>query len=84
MSASSVRVVARVRPLLPNESQKDVILEVSGEEKSKTIVKLPHPKVHSELYSFQFNSVYGQQSTQADLFDNEGTFISMSRNSANG
>jgi hypothetical protein len=72
----SVRVVARIRPLLKQEIEKDVIvtsttspLEPSGVPK---IVRIPNPKNDAELYSFQFNSVYGQEATQQDIFDNEG------------
>lgn len=69
----SVRVVARVRPLLKSEIEKDVILETSGDNAaSKTSVKIPNPKCPSEGYSFQFNSVYDRDTTQAQLFDNEG------------
>ena len=69
----SVRVVARVRPLLKSEIEKDVILETSNDNAaSRTTVKIPNPKCPSEEYSFQFNSVYDQDATQAQLFDNEG------------
>jgi len=73
----SVRVVARIRPLLKKENDKDVIVS-SGpagkeEQSSSTVVRLPNPKNESELYSFQFNSVYDQEATQQDIFDNEGT-----------
>ncbi|EME41978.1 hypothetical protein DOTSEDRAFT_72918 [Dothistroma septosporum NZE10] len=71
----SVRVVARVRPLLENEIEKDVIVTASSapgdKTDSKSIVRIPNPKKESELYSFQFSSVYDQTATQADIFDNE-------------
>ncbi|KAF7190770.1 Kinesin-like protein [Pseudocercospora fuligena] len=71
----SVRVVARIRPLLKNEIEKDVIVEAAkapGEHgESKTIVKIPNAKTDAELYSFQFNSVYDQHATQQDIFENE-------------
>lgn len=68
----SVRVVARVRPLLKSEIEKDVILETSGDNAAlKTIVTIPNPKCSSENYSFQFNSVYDRDATQSQLFDNE-------------
>jgi hypothetical protein len=72
----SVRVVARIRPLLKNEVEKDVIVHAErtpgdcGDNKS--LVCIPNPKKESELYSFQFNSVYEQYATQQDLFENEG------------
>lgn len=63
----SVRVVARIRPLLGSELEKDEIVEAV----SSSIIKIPSPKNAAESFTFQFNSVYGQQSTQQELFDNE-------------
>jgi hypothetical protein len=69
----SVRVVARIRPLLKAEIEKDVITEAAGDSaECKTIVKIPNPKNESEAFSFQFNSVYDREATQSQLFDNEG------------
>ena len=78
----SVRVVARIRPLLKAEIEKDVIVHAAnapGAEsaETKTVVKIPNPKNESEAYSFQFNSVYGQEATQAQIFDNEGRRYNM-------
>ncbi|KAK0336696.1 hypothetical protein LTR02_003602 [Friedmanniomyces endolithicus] len=71
----SVRVVARIRPLLKAEIERDVIVDAArapGEAEDKTsVVRIPNPKNDSEAFSFQFNSVYGQEATQAQLFDNE-------------
>ena len=69
----SVRVVARIRPLLKAEIERDVIVEaVAGEaDDKKSIVRIPNPKKESEAYSFQFSSVYDQEATQAQVFDNE-------------
>ncbi|TKA70658.1 hypothetical protein B0A55_08763 [Friedmanniomyces simplex] len=71
----SVRVVARIRPLLKAEIERDVIVDAAsapGEaEEKKSVVRIPNPKKESEAFSFQFNSVYGQEATQAHLFDNE-------------
>ncbi|KAF2237278.1 kinesin-domain-containing protein [Viridothelium virens] len=71
----SVRVVARIRPLLKLEQEKDVIVTTSGsgEESpaSPTVVRIPNPKNEAESFSFQFNSVYDQESTQQSIFDNE-------------
>ncbi|KAK0258004.1 hypothetical protein LTR91_012995 [Friedmanniomyces endolithicus] len=71
----SVRVVARIRPLLKAEIERDVIVDAAcapGEaEEKKSVVRIPNPKNDSEAFSFQFNSVYGQEATQAQLFDNE-------------
>lgn len=63
----SVRIVARIRPLLGNELEKDEIVDAV----SSSVVRIPSPKNAAESFSFQFNSVYGQQSTQQELFDNE-------------
>lgn len=68
----SVRVVARVRPLLKAEIEKDVIVEAVGErEGEKTTVRMPNPKNESEAFSFQFNSVWDSSATQAEIFDKE-------------
>jgi hypothetical protein len=75
----SVRVVARIRPLLKLELNKDTIVtaEAAGSEAlgSPTVVKIPNPKNEAEYFSFQFNSVYDQQSTQQELFEKEGMFL---------
>ena len=71
----SIRVVARIRPLLKNEIEHDVILATDNNidpTTAKSLVKIPNPKCQSEDYSFQFNSVYDREATQAQLFDNEG------------
>lgn len=72
----SVRVVARIRPLLKNENEKDAIVSAAkapGEHgDSKTIVRLPNPRKESELFSFAFNSVYEQSASQQDIFEKEG------------
>jgi hypothetical protein len=70
----SVRVVARIRPLLKQEIQKDIIVTTDPAEPSK-IVRIPNPKNDAELYTFQFNSVYDQNATQQDLFDGEGSTL---------
>ncbi len=73
----SVRVVARIRPLLRQELPKDIILTAApspadADNGVPKIVRIPNPKNDAELYSFQFNSVYDSNSTQQDIFDNEG------------
>lgn len=69
----SVRVVARIRPLLKAEIEKDVIIEATGDSAdSKSVVKIPNPKNESEAFSFQFNSVYDREATQSQIFDAEG------------
>lgn len=73
----SVRVVARIRPLLEKELDKDIIVRADSVEpsKSNTIVKIPNPKNESEEFSFAFNGVYDQSTTQEGLFTTEGTDI---------
>ncbi|KIW27932.1 uncharacterized protein PV07_07628 [Cladophialophora immunda] len=68
----SVRVVARIRPLLKTELEKDqIVTSHDGPDGKPTIVKIPNPKNFAEEYSFQFNSVYEQQATQQEIFDAE-------------
>jgi hypothetical protein len=68
----SVRVVARIRPLLKSERDVDQILtKHPAADDTSSIVKIPNPKNLAEEYSFQFNSVYGQDSTQQQIFDSE-------------
>jgi hypothetical protein len=76
----SVRVVARIRPLLKAEIEKDIIVHAEDAPKAvdangpKTVVRIPNPKNEGESFSFQFNSVYGSDATQAQLFDHEGVY----------
>ncbi|KAK5115514.1 hypothetical protein LTR62_001173 [Meristemomyces frigidus] len=69
----SVRVIARIRPLLKAEIERDVIVEaVEGEAKDKkSLVRIPNPKKESEAFTFQFSGVYDQEATQAQVFDDE-------------
>jgi hypothetical protein len=72
----SVRVVARIRPTLgQKELEKDTIVyaEASEEGKPCDIVRIPNPKNESEMFSFRFNGVYDQATTQEELFTQEGT-----------
>jgi hypothetical protein len=71
----SVRVVARIRPLLKQEIEKDVIVTPSSSDQTNTqnLIRIPNPKNHAELYSFQFNSVYDQHAVQQEIFESEGT-----------
>jgi hypothetical protein len=70
----SVRVVARIRPLLKSENEIDTIVRTSGADETArpNVVKVPNPKNFSEEFSFQFNSVYGENATQQEIFDAEG------------
>jgi len=70
----SVRVVARIRPLLDKELDKDVIVRADRVDDGKplTVVKIPSPKNEAEEFSFAFNGVYDQATTQEQLFTSEG------------
>lgn len=71
----SVRVVARIRPLLKQELDKDTIVTTETPDDTSatpTVVRIPNPKNESESFSFQFNAVYGQDATQQQIFDSEG------------
>lgn len=71
----SVRVVARIRPLLGSkELDKDTIVRAESSEEGKpfNIVKIPNPKNFAEEFSFAFNGVYDMSTSQEDLFTNEG------------
>lgn len=74
----SVRVVARIRPLLEKELDKDIIVRADSvdENKPNTIVKIPNPRNGGEEFSFAFNGVYDQATTQEVLFASEGTGFS--------
>ena len=77
-----VRVIARIRPLLQTEHEKDSIVEATGTHAASSsrpsIVKIPNPKNLSEDFTFQFNGVYGQEATQQELFDAEGKLAGIS------
>lgn len=70
----SVRVVARIRPLLDKELDKDTIVKADSVEPGKpdTIIKIPNPRNESEEFSFAFNGVYDQSTSQETLFTAEG------------
>jgi hypothetical protein len=74
---SSVRVVARIRPLSKKEIERDVIVTSPPSQELSNTVRIPNPKNEAELYSFQFNSVYNQDATQQQIFDQEGTAPSL-------
>ncbi|KAK8088293.1 kinesin family member 22 [Apiospora hydei] len=69
----SVRVVARIRPLLEKELDKDIIVHAASTEDGKptTLVRIPSPKNGAEEFTFAFNSVYDQQTSQEELFTQE-------------
>lgn len=69
----SVRVVCRIRPLLKAENDVDTIVttENTAETSHLNLVKIPNPKNASEDYTFQFQNVYDQDSTQQTIFEAE-------------
>ncbi|TGJ84615.1 hypothetical protein E0Z10_g4149 [Xylaria hypoxylon] len=69
----SVRVVARIRPLLEKEFDRDTIVRPASNDdgRSSTVVKIPNPRNESEEFSFTFNGVYDQPTTQEELFTAE-------------
>lgn len=74
----SIRVVARIRPLLDDELERDVIVHADSKDGARkaNIVKIPNPKNESEDFSFTFNGVYDRDTNQEDLFTAEGTTTS--------
>lgn len=76
----SVRVVARIRPLLKGELDRDIIVQGTSSSDNDSngdtnIIRIPNPRNEGEDFSFQFNSVYNIQATQEDIFQNEGTVL---------
>ena len=74
----SVRVVARIRPLLKAELDRDIIVQGTSSSDNSSrgdidTIRIPNPRNEGEDFSFQFNSVYDVQATQEDIFQNEGT-----------
>ncbi|RFU28391.1 hypothetical protein B7463_g7956, partial [Scytalidium lignicola] len=67
------QVVARIRPLLNKELDKDIIVrgESSKDGGPMNIVRIPNPKNEAEEFSFTFNGVYPIETTQEVLFTNE-------------
>lgn len=72
----SVRVVARIRPLLEKERDSDVIISAAHAEDGKPVVKIPSPKNNAEEFSFGFNAVYDDATTQEALFSAESSCCS--------
>lgn len=67
-------MVARIRPLLGKEHDKEVIVRAESSQESKypNVVRIPNPKKETEEFSFTFNAVYDAKASQEDLFTNEG------------
>lgn len=70
----SVRVVARIRPLLKAETEKDIIVQpgTSSDSSRPSSVSIPDPKRPQADFSFNFNSVYDRDASQQELFESEG------------
>lgn len=60
---NTVRIIARVRPLLNGEINKDVVVHAEG-----TTISMPNPKNENENFTFPFNAVHNMESSQTQLF----------------
>ena len=75
---STVKVVARIRPLLKSENEIDKIVEASSsnssalEQQRYDTIKIPNPKNAGEKFGFQFQAVYDEDGTQQEIFEKEG------------
>ncbi|KAI9818002.1 MAG: hypothetical protein M1826_001435 [Phylliscum demangeonii] len=70
----SVRVVARIRPLLKAERESEIIVRTSpasDNDSPSTCVRIPNPKNEAEQFSFQFAGVYDGAATQEEIFQAE-------------
>lgn len=70
---STVRVIARIRPLLAKEEESEVIVKVKEDGQALTI---PNPKNEKENFTFPFAVVMDQETTQAQIFS-EGTWAGL-------
>lgn len=72
-----IRVVARIRPQQEIGLERDCIVSTAssnGDSSKPDIVRIPNFKNENEVYSFQFSSVYDQNSPQQAIFDNESWY----------
>lgn len=60
---NEVRIVARIRPLLKNELERDIVVTTDG-----TSITIPNPKKEKETFTFPFHSIYDMDSDQASVF----------------
>ena len=67
-------MIARIRPLLNNERDADVIVESGGTPVADAtgIVRIPNPKNAAESFSFNFSRVFDQHASQQALYESEG------------
>lgn len=68
-TSNNVRIIARIRPLLKNEIEKDIVVRTEG-----TAISMPNPKNENENFTFPFNAVHDSESDQSQLFS-EGTLF---------
>ncbi|KAF8424119.1 kinesin family protein [Tirmania nivea] len=62
---STVRVIARIRPLLAKESESEIIVKMKEDGPAITI---PNPKNEKENFTFPFAAVLDSETTQAQIF----------------
>ncbi|KAH8151594.1 uncharacterized protein LAJ45_04216 [Morchella importuna] len=62
-TSNNVRIIARIRPLLKNEIEKDIVVRTEG-----TAISMPNPKNENENFTFPFNAVHDSESDQSQLF----------------
>lgn len=67
-TGNTIRIIARVRPLLGGEIEEDIVVHTEG-----TAISVPNPKNGNENYTFKFNATHNAKSNQALLFA-EGEF----------
>lgn len=60
---NNVHIIARIRPLLNDEVEKDIVVRTEG-----TAITIPNPKNQRENFTFPFNAVHDMESDQKQLF----------------
>ena len=76
----NIRVFARVRPFLPSDgfdlsSPPESTITVCNDANSLRIIKETSAEERQEEYSFQFDKVFGQSTTQDAIFDEVSEFV---------
>lgn len=69
-TANNVHIIARIRPLLNDEVEKDIVVRAEG-----TAITIPNPKNQRENFTFPFNAVHDMESDQKQLFAEGETII---------
>ncbi|KAI5806266.1 P-loop containing nucleoside triphosphate hydrolase protein [Geopyxis carbonaria] len=62
-TVNEVKIVARIRPLLPNEHEKDIVVVSEGSS-----ITIPNPKNPNETFTFPFHAVHGMEADQTQVF----------------